>query len=74
MLELLASDYRSLVQDVLSVSLIMLAFIWGSGPERAVAATWLIAFEILGLIVFCYGLMVVIQRESRGLSLEIPRD
>ena len=48
MLELLASDYRLIAQDVLAFSLIVGAFLWGGGPERAVAATWLIVFEIMG--------------------------
>ncbi len=46
MLELLASDYRSDIQDVLAFVLILVAFIWGGWPERAVAATWLICFEV----------------------------
>lgn len=46
MLELLASDYRILAQDILAVTLVVAAFIWGGGPERAVAATWLFVFEI----------------------------
>jgi hypothetical protein len=50
MLELLASDFRPLVQDYLSWFLIVAAFIWGSGPERAVAATWLFAFKFLGFL------------------------
>ena len=50
MLELLASDYRLIAQDVLAFSLIAAAFLWGGGPERAVAATWLIVFEIGGRI------------------------
>ncbi|MEQ8410107.1 MAG: hypothetical protein RIC51_01900 [Erythrobacter sp.] len=50
MLEPLFFDYRSTVQDVLAFGLIIAAFIWGGGPERAVAATWLFVFEILGLL------------------------
>ena len=50
MLELLASDYRIIVQNVLAFVLIAVAFVWGGGPERAVAATWLIVFEIAGRI------------------------
>ncbi|NBC89199.1 MAG: hypothetical protein GVX90_06895 [Alphaproteobacteria bacterium] len=48
MLEPLFSDYRSTVQDVLAFGLIIAAFVWGGGPERAVAATWLVVFEIFG--------------------------
>lgn len=43
--ELLNSDYRALVQQYLSWSLIVAAFVWGGGPERAVAATWLVCFK-----------------------------
>lgn len=50
MLELFASEYRLIAQDVLSFGLIAAAFLWGGGPERAVAATWLVAFEIGGRV------------------------
>ncbi|KPP89483.1 hypothetical protein [Erythrobacter sp. HL-111] len=46
MLEPLFSDHRSIVQDFLAFSLCIAAFIWGGGPEKAVAATWLLLFEI----------------------------
>lgn len=46
MLELLASDYRAYAQDVLAFSLCVIALIWGGGPERAVAVTWIVLFEI----------------------------
>ena len=45
MLELLASDYRSLVQDLFAITICVAALIWGGWPERAVALTWLIVFE-----------------------------
>lgn len=45
MLELLASDYRSYTQDVLAFTLCLAAIVWGSGPERVVAVTWLVLFE-----------------------------
>ena len=45
MLELLASDYRSLVQDLLAITVCVAALIWGGWPERAVAVTWLVVFE-----------------------------
>nr|WP_298895007.1 hypothetical protein [uncultured Altererythrobacter sp.] len=50
MLELFASEYRLIAQNVLAFGLIVGAFLWGGGPERAVAATWLIAFEIASRI------------------------
>ncbi|MEE4289980.1 MAG: hypothetical protein V2J14_11455 [Erythrobacter sp.] len=46
MLQLLAFEYRSLLQDVLAYSVCLAALIWGAGPERAIAATWLIVFEL----------------------------
>lgn len=46
MLEIIASDYRLIAQNVLAFSLIAAAFVWGGGPERAVASTWLVIFEI----------------------------
>ncbi len=45
-LELLASEYRIIVQNILAFTLIFAAFVWGSAPERAVAATWLVCFEL----------------------------
>ncbi len=48
MLEIVFSEYRWLVQDVLAFALCAAAFIWGGGPEKAVAATWLVVFEIFG--------------------------
>lgn len=48
MLQLLLSDYRIIAQDVFAFSLIVSAFVWGGGPERAAAATWLVVFEIGG--------------------------
>ena len=50
MLELFASEYRPLVQDALAYSICLAAFIWGAGPERAIAAVWLIFFEVTGLL------------------------
>ena len=49
MLELLFSDYRPYLQDVFAWTLCCAALLWGGSPERIVAATWLVAFE-LGLI------------------------
>ena len=45
MLELLASDYRSLAQDLLAITICVAAMIWGGWPERAVAVTWMVVFE-----------------------------
>ncbi len=45
MLELLASDYRASAQDILAYAICIVALIWGGGPERAVAVSWLILFE-----------------------------
>lgn len=50
MLSLVFSDYRLIAQDVLAFGLILAAFIWGGGPEKAVAAVWLIVFEVIGRI------------------------
>lgn len=47
MLELLASENRALVQDILAWTICLVALVWGSGPERAVAAAWLLVFEVL---------------------------
>lgn len=51
MLELLASEYRIYAQDALALTICGCALVWGGGPERAVAATWLIVFQ-LGLLVY----------------------
>jgi hypothetical protein len=53
---LLLSEIRFVLQDVLAVALCLAAFIWGGGPEKAVAATWLVVFEIFGRIhKFAFG-------------------
>ncbi len=46
MLELLISENRGIVQDVLVWSICLSAFVWGGGPERVVAATWIFLLEI----------------------------
>ncbi|KEO88667.1 hypothetical protein EH31_16045 [Erythrobacter longus] len=46
MLELLASDNRVILQAALAWSICLAALAWGGGPERAVAITWLVVFEI----------------------------
>lgn len=50
MLEFLASDYRMILQDLLVAGLLISAFIWGAGPERAIIVTWVLAFEFADLI------------------------
>lgn len=50
MLELLFSDYRLYAQDAVAWTLCCAALIWGGGPERIVAASWLILFEIGTLV------------------------
>lgn len=45
MLQLLASEYRMLAQDTLAIILLIAAFVWGGGPERAVAAGWFVIFK-----------------------------
>ena len=46
MLELFAPDMRFLLQDILVVCVCLAAFVWGGGPERMVAATWVLVFEL----------------------------
>ena len=46
MLDLLFSDYRPYTQDILAWVLCCTALVWGGGPERVVAVTWLLLFEI----------------------------
>ena len=50
MLDLFASEYRTVLQDILAWSVCLAALYWGSGPERIVAATWLALFEIAAKI------------------------
>lgn len=45
MLQWLASDARPHVQDIVFFSLFGLILIYGAGPERAIAAVWMILFE-----------------------------
>lgn len=54
MLELLASEYRGLMQDVLTVVVCTAALIYGRGPERAIAVTWLLVFELSGRVYFSF--------------------
>ena len=48
MFELLASDYRFALQDVLTYAICVSALIWGAGPERATVAIWMVLFELPG--------------------------
>lgn len=50
MLQLLASEYRMIAQDLLAIMLLAAAFIWGGGPERAVAASWVLIFKVSSFI------------------------
>lgn len=51
MLELLASENRAFVQDLLAWSVCIAALIWGAGPERIIALVWLILFEgVIGFL------------------------
>lgn len=44
--ELLTWDFRGIVQDYLAWGIGIAAILWGGGPERAAAATWLLLFEL----------------------------
>lgn len=46
MFELLFSEYRPFAQDIVAWTLCCAALVWGGGPERIVAATWLVMFEL----------------------------
>lgn len=46
MLELILSGDRATIQNGLVIVFCGAALIWGGAPERAVAATWLIVFEL----------------------------
>jgi hypothetical protein len=46
MLSMIFLEYRGILQDIVVVALCIAAFIWGGGPEKAVAATWLIVFKL----------------------------
>lgn len=49
-MEMLASEYRIYAQDVLAFTVCLAALIWGGAPERIVASTWLILFELGGRV------------------------
>jgi hypothetical protein len=46
MFELLFSEYRPYLQDAVAWTLCGAALVWGGGPERIVALTWLLFFEV----------------------------
>lgn len=48
MFELATSDIRGVLQDVLAWTICLAALIWGAAPERLVAITWLLLFELGG--------------------------
>ncbi|MEM6475158.1 MAG: hypothetical protein AAF687_03230 [Pseudomonadota bacterium] len=50
MLELLAWDYRGVIQDILIVALIVVAIVSGGAPERAAIAIWCVCFELPTLV------------------------
>lgn len=47
MLEIIFSDYRPFAQDALAFTLFAIALVWGGGPERVIALTWIVLFEAL---------------------------
>lgn len=49
MLDLLFSEYRPYIQDVIAWTICCAAFVWGGSPERIIAATWLVLFELAGI-------------------------
>lgn len=46
-IELIAWDFRDSVQDYAAWTIGIAALIWGGGPERAAAFTWLMLFELV---------------------------
>ena len=46
MLDLLFSDSRALLQDILAWSICAAALIWGGEPEKAAALVWIVFFEL----------------------------
>lgn len=45
--ELLTWDFRVVLQDYLAWTIGIAAILWGGGPERAVAVTWILLFELV---------------------------
>ncbi|MEE4152864.1 MAG: hypothetical protein V2I27_01765 [Erythrobacter sp.] len=61
MLELLASEFRPMLQTAFALLVCLAALLWGRGPERAIAITWLVLFEAalhLRPILFAEGFRV----------------
>lgn len=50
MLDLLFSDSRALIQDILAWSICAAALIWGGEPEKAAALVWIVFFEFLAAV------------------------
>ena len=46
MLAALSLDFLPFTQDILALAICLAALVWGGGPERAIAAVWLIFFEL----------------------------
>ncbi|BDI61949.1 hypothetical protein [Qipengyuania nanhaisediminis] len=46
MLEFVFSETRPYLQDIVAWALCLAALAWGGAPERLVAATWIVVFEI----------------------------
>ena len=46
MLALLFSEYRPFLQEIVAWTVCCAALLWGGSPERIVAATWLVLFEL----------------------------
>ena len=46
MLELLVSDLRPVLQDILTYAVLGAALFWGAGPERATIGAWIVCFEL----------------------------
>ena len=49
MLAVLPIDYLPYAKHVVALAICIAAFIWGGGPERAIAAVWMIFFELANL-------------------------
>lgn len=51
MFEIMLSEHRAVVQDGLSYALIIIALVWGGGPERVFAIGWLVLFEFGSVVI-----------------------
>lgn len=43
-------DNRGEIQNFVAITMCVAALIWGGGPERIVAAAWLVVFEFAGVV------------------------